>query len=361
MMSLRTSACGGRKLPTMLAALLLLSGPGCTSLALLNWKTEKIPSTDAQHPAIEILAIWQASEGPGPKGVPVRGFAGQIFFFTQDRAMPVAVDGTARIYLFDDHGSSEEQARPLHQYDFDRASWAGHLQSSKLGPTYGVFIPYPRNDYHQAVCSLRIRFTTLKTRPLYSASSTIALPGPPLNPETADLSPLSGLTKKLHDQPQLARTWQGPNSGTDLGSLNQVPQMAAAQAQVAASQLPVPAQAPAASSGSYSINPYATVQTAQSARVNPIIQTAGTTTVAMPGAPPDAMAPLINQAGYSDLSSQSVVQPSGRIRLQAVAPAAVTHASWSSEPEGTSDADDQRSSDVQAGQPPSHPNHPLAD
>jgi hypothetical protein len=357
MMSLRASACGGRKLPTILAALLLLSGPGCTSLALLNWKTEKLPSADAQHPAIEILAIWQASEGPGPKGVPVRGFAGQIFFFTQDRATPVTVDGTARIYLFDDHGSPEEQARPLHQYDFDRTSWAGHLQSSKLGPTYGVFIPYPRNDYHQAVCSLRIRFTTPKTRPLYSASSTIALPGPPLNPETAELSPLSALTKKLHDQPQLARTWQAPNSNTDLGSLNQVPQMAAAQSQLAASQLPVPA--PAASSGSYSINPYGTVQTAQSARVNPIIQTAGTVPAAMPGAPPDAMAPLISRAGYSESSSQSVVQPSGRIRLQAAAPAAVTHASWSPDSEG-SDAGEQHSSDVQAG-PPSHPNHPLAD
>jgi hypothetical protein len=359
MMSLRTSACGGRKLPTILAALLLLSGPGCTSLALVNWKNEKIPNTDAQHPAIEILAIWQASEGPGPKGIPVRGFAGQIFFFTQDRAQkPVAVDGTARIYLFDDHGSVEEQARPLHQYDFDRASWAGHLQNSKLGPTYGVFIPYPRNDYHQAVCSLRIRFTAPKTRPLYSQSSTIALPGPPMNPETAQISALSGLAKKLRDQPQLARNWQGPSTSTDLGSLNRDPQVAASQPQVAASQLPVQVPAPAASSsGSYAIGPYATVQTAQASRVNPIIQTSGTTAPAMPGGPPDSMAPVTNSVGYADISPQGAAPSSGRIKLQAVA----TQAYWTSDSEGGSNAEDQRPSDAQAGQSSSHPNHPLAD
>jgi hypothetical protein len=358
MMSLRTSACGGRKLPTILAALLLLSGPGCTSLALVNWKTEKIPSTDTQHPAIEILAIWQASEGPGPKGIPVRGFAGQIFFFTQDRATPVAVDGTARIYLFDDHGPVEEQARPLHQYDFDRASWAGHLQNSKLGPTYGVFIPYPRNDYHQAVCSLRIRFTAPKTRPLYSQSSTIALPGPPMNPETAQISPLSGLEKKLRDQPQLARNWQGPSTSTDLGSLNRAPQVAVAQPQVAASQLPVQVPAPAAaSSGSYAIGSYSTVQTAQASRLNPIIQTAGTTAAAMPGALADSMPPPANSVGYSDLSPQGAAPSSGRIKLQP----AVTQAYWTSDSEGSGNAEDQRPSDAQAGQSPSHPNHPLAD
>jgi hypothetical protein len=367
-MSPRTSSCGGRKLPTILAALLLLSSGGCASLTTLNFKTDKIPTADAQHPAIEILAIWQASEGPGPKGIPVRGFAGQIFFFAQDRATPVVVDGTTRIYLFDDHGSVEEQARPLHQFDFDRASWAGHLQSSTLGPTYGVFIPYPRNDYHQAVCSLRVRFTTPKTRPLYSASSTIALPGPPM-PETAQISPFSGLAKKLHEQPQLARNWQSPNSSPELGSLNRDSQLMAAQQPVAAAQVPSPVAATAGtSSGSYSISPYATVQTAQSARVNPIIQTAGTMGAAMPGAPPDPMAAVTNSVGmnsvgansvgYADLSPQGAAPSSGRIRLQAATPATVTHASWSSDTDG-SNAEDQR--DALAGQPPSHANHPLAD
>jgi hypothetical protein len=140
---------GGSNLPALLAAVLMVSGPGCASMQLLNLKTDKIAMADAEHPAIEVLAVWQAAEGPGIGGIPTRGFAGQIFFFTQDRAAPVAVDGKARIYVFDDHGSAEQQARPLRQFDFDRQSWTAHLQSSKLGPTYGVFIPFFRffNDH----------------------------------------------------------------------------------------------------------------------------------------------------------------------------------------------------------------------
>jgi hypothetical protein len=351
----------------------MLSGPGCASLTLLNLKSDKVPTADAAHPAIEILAIWQAAEGPGPKGIPVRGFAGQIYFFSQDRATPVAVDGTARIYVFDDHGTVEEQVRPLRQFDFDRASWTAHLQSSKLGPTYGVFIPYPRNDYHQAVCSLRVRFTAPKCRPLYSPSSTIALPGPPLNPETptptVQASPLDSLAKKLQTQrPQATRQWQSPSVAGDSALLNTNSQLSAAQGQVGATQYPgvIPVQQ-AALNDWYSRNRTSTVPGAE-AQTNPILQTSGTTETqsnAPPGAFPDAMASPANSVGYSGfnsqgLNSQGVVQPSGRITLQAAAPA-VTHAYWSSDAVGTDSVNDQRPAEMPSPQSVAHPNHPLAD
>ena len=201
--------CTSQSLAAVLAAILMLSASGCATLQMVNWKTDKIPTADDQHPAIEVLAIWQAAEGPGPGGIPTRGFAGQIFFFTADRAQPVAVDGKARIYVFDDHGTPEQQARPLRQFDFDRQSWAAHLQNSKLGPTYGVFIPYPRSDYHQAVCALQVRFTPPKGRPLFTRSSTLVLPGPPLTADqpTAQPSPLDSLAKKLQSQQQARRPW----------------------------------------------------------------------------------------------------------------------------------------------------------
>jgi len=223
---------GRRNLPAVLAAVLMVSGPGCASLQLLNLKADKIPTADAEHPAIEVLAVWQAAEGPGVGGIPTRGFAGQIFFFTQDRGAPVAVDGKARIYVFDDHGSPEQQARPLRQFDFDRQSWTAHLQSSKLGPTYGVFIPYPRNDYHQAVCSLRVRFTpSAKGRPLFSTSSTIVLPGPPLKleAETVQASPLDALAKKLQTQSLNKPAWKPGLVDTDARPFAMNPQIAAAQ------------------------------------------------------------------------------------------------------------------------------------
>jgi hypothetical protein len=97
--------------------LLLLAVPGCASIPFFG-KTAKFERADAKNPAVEVLALWQAAEGPGPQGVPIRGFAGQVYFFTQNKPAPVLVDGKVRIYVFDDRGSTKEQARPIGEFDF---------------------------------------------------------------------------------------------------------------------------------------------------------------------------------------------------------------------------------------------------
>lgn len=330
---------GRRRYHGVVAAVLMLTGPGCASLTLLNIKSDKIPIADAEHPAIECLAIWQAAEGPGVGGIPTRGFAGQIFFFTQDRATPVAVDGKARIYVFDDHGSVQEQARPLHQFDFDRDSWRAHLQNSKLGPTYGVFIPYPRNnDYHQAICSLRVRFTPPKGRPLYSASSTIALSGPPLKPdtETSQVSPLNSLAKKLQAQSQATRPWANPSVATDPRPFSTAPQGAAA-------------------GDAYAMAPNSTVEASQGARVNPIIQTNGTAVPVTAATAAQSSNGVGYAVGVSEGPTPDSAPLSGRFKLQAAA----TNADWSSDADGS--AAGQQPADMLPGAPIAHPSHPLAD
>jgi hypothetical protein len=336
--------CAARAIPAVIVAILIVSGPGCASLQLFDVK-DKVPTADAEHPAIEVLAIWQAAEGPGVGGVPTRGFAGQIFFFTQDRAQPVAVDGKARIYIFDDHGSVEQQAKPLRQFDFDRQSWTAHLQSSKLGPTYGVFIPYPRADYHQAVCSMRVRFTPLKGRPLFSSASTIVLPGPPAKSETetAQNTPLDNLAKRL--QTQSTRRWNAATVSAEPKPLGQNPQFAAAQ--------PVPA--PVATPDARAVTPasYSMPQSPAATNANPIVQTAGTTAAA----PPTPAVPQSNSAGYAAAGQPDAVAPPGPIRLEPIG----------ADTEGTADRDE---TDTSASQPPpnvttrpslSRPRNPLAD
>ncbi len=363
---------GGSNLPALLAAVLMVSGPGCASMQLLNLKTDKIAMADAEHPAIEVLAVWQAAEGPGIGGIPTRGFAGQIFFFTQDRAAPVAVDGKARIYVFDDHGSAEQQARPLRQFDFDRQSWTAHLQSSKLGPTYGVFIPYPREDYHQAVCSLRIRFTPLKGRPLFSASSTIMLPGPPLHPltEVTQSSPLDVLAKKLQAQSLSQPAWKTPRLETDSRPFGMNPQMAAAQgamtSQLAMSDQSGVASTPAPTAlarpedlsnpgSSPSLAAYTNTQVARGSNVrgNPIIQTAGMNYrgQSQPNGPPDSM------AGTADATPSDGFSSSGRIKLTA----ASADTNSPPDPEGLESPDAQRPVGAWSGSTVSRPAHPLAD
>ncbi len=169
----------------LIPLLLLLAASGCASIPFFG-KTAKFEQADAKNPAVEILTLWQCTEGPGPQGVPIRGFAGQIYFFTQNKGAPVLVNGKVRIYVFDDHGTAQEQGRPIGEYDFNSANWNARAQRSSLGPGYSVFIPYPRNDFHQATCSLRVRFVPAVGPTIYSAPSAVVLNGPPNKPLRGD-------------------------------------------------------------------------------------------------------------------------------------------------------------------------------
>ena len=169
----------------LIALAVLLSTAGCASVPFFGQKT-KFEQADAKNPAVEVLAFWQSSEGPGPMGVPIRGFGGQVYFFTRQNQTPVLVDGTVRVYVFDDHGSVEQQAKPIGEFDFDSAHWNALAHGSALGPGYGIFIPYLRKDFHQASCSLRIRFTPAAGPTIYSEPATVILSGPPAKSEKAD-------------------------------------------------------------------------------------------------------------------------------------------------------------------------------
>jgi len=164
----------------------VLSTAGCASVPFFGSKTVKFEQADAKNPAVEILAFWQSSEGPGPKGVPIRGFGGQIYFFTQSKETPVAVDGSVRVYLFDDHGSPQQQSQPIATFDFDAAHWKNGAHKSPLGPSYSIFVPYPRNDFHQATCSLRMRFSPTVGPAIYSVPATVILSGPPAKADKGD-------------------------------------------------------------------------------------------------------------------------------------------------------------------------------
>jgi len=170
----------GRSIALALPALLALVtlGSGCATTGLFGAKSKAVPQADAKNPAAEILAIWKPAEGAGLNGVPTRGFAGQILFFTRSHATPVEVHGDVRIYVFDDRGTLEEQSKPIHQFDFPADAWKTHLQMSPLGPSYQLFIPYTRKDHHQATCSLRVRLKPAEGPMIYSETANVTLPGP---------------------------------------------------------------------------------------------------------------------------------------------------------------------------------------
>ncbi len=150
---------------------------GCASSGLLDFTKDEPPAPPPRSRVVESLCIWQPAEGVGLQGEPTRGFAGQILFFSRDLSAPIPADGDVRIYVFDDQGTEEEQARPIHQFDFPSEVWQTYLHESTLGPGYSLFIPYTRKGAHQARCSLRLRLTPKNGPVVYSDMVSIILQG----------------------------------------------------------------------------------------------------------------------------------------------------------------------------------------
>ncbi len=164
-----------RTLARLLACWLLLTTVGCATLNLTNMDLRSRKAT-ARNPALRVVCLWEPAEGRDPNGVPCQGFAGQILFLT-NTSLPVSVDGDIRVYQFDNQGTTEDQAKPLHQFDFDSGSWAQHYSYGTLGPAYSVFIPYMRRGVYDATCALRVRLTPKHGPVVFSEMTSLDLLG----------------------------------------------------------------------------------------------------------------------------------------------------------------------------------------
>ena len=148
---------------------------GCS--ALTGSKRGALTYASPRNPAIKCLCVWQQAEGPGLNGETTRGFSGQLFFFPQQGEVPVAVQGDLKIYVFDDVGSAEEQARPIHQVDLNGYEMNARLGDTQFGPSYTVFVPYTRRGHHEANCALRVKLTRPDGSALYSEMTQVRLAG----------------------------------------------------------------------------------------------------------------------------------------------------------------------------------------
>jgi len=187
-------------------ALLIMGLSGCATFH--SPFAKKIPKATAADPAVQILCLWQQAEGRDPEGYPCKGFAGQILFLSNRAATPVQIEGDVRIYMFDDQGTEEEQAKPLRQFDFDAGSWGVHLAETSLGPTYSIFVPYVRRGVKDANCALRVRLKPKQGPVIFSDLSNMPLNGnkkpvmgedaKPISNDEADRMAADALAAKLH-------------------------------------------------------------------------------------------------------------------------------------------------------------------
>ena len=235
-----------------LSLLLLTSlASGCATFQLPFGK--KIPTATAKDPAVQILCLWQHGEGNDPDGYPCKGFQGQILFLSSQASTPIRVDGDVRIYLFDDQGTLEEQAKPLRLFNFDSGSWDIHLTNSALGPTYSVFVPYVRRGIPDANCSLRVRLKPKHGPIVFSDFSTMQLngnrkrpanePAKPITPDESERDLMDSITEKLRKTTTISMGGN-PKSSESIHNSNVVPKVTANSIQQASFETSQPTNNP---------------------------------------------------------------------------------------------------------------------
>ncbi len=177
---------------TAMVLCVLLTGCATSGLVSDATRHKKFVKATPQNPAVKCLCVWQTADGFDSAGKSCRGVAGQVFFFNQDSAIPVMVNGDVHVFVFDDQGSEADQSKPLNQFDIDRQTWNTQVTRTQFGPAYRLFVPYTRSGRNQAELALRLRMTPDSGPVVLSDLSTINLTGhKPEKSENADESHLA--------------------------------------------------------------------------------------------------------------------------------------------------------------------------
>ncbi len=208
---------------SLIAVAMSLSSTGCS---MLGWKKDREVVRvieDPTQPVSEIICLWQPAEGQDMDGLPCRGFAGQILFFAVGNEAPAEVGGEVMIYVFDDHGTVEEQEKPLHQFQFPNDCWKTYLRDTNFGASYQLFVPYTRRTSEAATCNLRVRYTSPEGRITFSKLQEITLPGTPRQdpPQTGE-SASGGDTTQASLLQQLNSPREGAAEASEVSQASHV-------------------------------------------------------------------------------------------------------------------------------------------
>ncbi|MEQ9408814.1 MAG: hypothetical protein RIK87_13850 [Fuerstiella sp.] len=160
----------------------LIGTAGCSSSALLKSSASVLTApvtalsgARRDKPVAKILCLWEAAEGQGLDGLPGRGFAGQVMFFTHGDPSPMSVSGTVRIFEYTDYDPDNSDPVPAHLFTFDSGGWNAHRAEGTLGQTYNVFLPYVEKNNRHAVCALRVEFESENGRVISSPYTEVTL------------------------------------------------------------------------------------------------------------------------------------------------------------------------------------------
>ena len=159
-----------------LAALLLaLLTTGCSRIQLRDeWPWQE--SDDTPTPT-RILAIWSDTVLHTTGKVAVRGFGGRLFFYADDNADPIKVDGAVIVYTFDTDAQAQQDVAPEKKFVFTAEDLHKHYSRCSLGNSYSFWIPWDKVGGPTRHISLVVRFEGSGGIVVLSDPSQKLLPG----------------------------------------------------------------------------------------------------------------------------------------------------------------------------------------
>ena len=154
----------------VLIAFTLCSFAGCAGTRSILPSVGNAESTTTitdSVPITKVVCLWEPGAGRVPEG-PSRGVLGQLMFFSGSDRSPQEVRGTVTIYMFDNHGSTEQQSKPVLKLVLTPQELAAVHSESILGHAYNIPVPYPKKHRLETTCTMRVKYTSPSGNVAYS-------------------------------------------------------------------------------------------------------------------------------------------------------------------------------------------------
>jgi hypothetical protein len=159
----------------LLLGLLLASG-GCASIDFkrsIPWAKEETPQDSNPR---RLVAIWTDTVLHSTGKPATRGFGGRLYFY-DDKNKAVPVEGTLIVYAYDDARGGSVEREPDRKFVFRPEEFVNHADSTKLGQSYSVWIPWDAVGGARSQITLLPMFTTNKGNVIAGQQAKLTLLG----------------------------------------------------------------------------------------------------------------------------------------------------------------------------------------
>jgi len=173
----------------------MLPAMGCKSGKSDGWKFAQgwdvrkavgMKSDEPEPPQtpVRLVSSWTQAVHHNGGTQPKRGFGGRIVFFSRESDLPVRVDGQLVVYAFDETDRASHETHPTKRFIFPAEQFTRHESSTKLGPSYSVWLPWDAVGGPQKNITLITRFEPTDGALVIGEATKNLLPGTELPKQT---------------------------------------------------------------------------------------------------------------------------------------------------------------------------------